>query len=63
MKALIAADILCAHPDPFHIFTDASDYQLGMCIIQKANRLHIIVRSLILNKFNNATIDKVFFVL
>ena len=42
MKAIICADLINMYPDynqPFHIYTDASDFQLGATLIQNGRPL------------------------
>ncbi len=61
MKDLIAAEVLCAYPDhnkPFKIYTDASNHQLGACIMQDDCPLAYSSRKLNSTQRNNATIDK-----
>jgi hypothetical protein len=61
MRLHVAADTLAAYPDHnkrFNVYTDASDFQLGACIIQERRPVAYFARKLTKSQRNYTTIEK-----
>ncbi len=61
MRLPMAADALAAHPDcnkRFDIYTDASDFQLGACIIQEGRPIAYFLQKLTKSQQNYTTVEK-----
>jgi hypothetical protein len=61
LRLLLAADALAAYPNHnkrFDIYTDASDFQLGACIIQEGRPVTYFLQKLTKSQQNYATMEK-----
>ena len=61
MRLLMAADTLCAYPDHnkrFDIYTDLSNYQMGVCIMQEGHPITYYSKKLNSAQRNYSTTKK-----
>jgi hypothetical protein len=61
MHLLMAANALAAYPGHnkwFDVYTDASDFQLGACIIQEGRPVAYFLQKLTRSQLNYTTMEK-----
>jgi hypothetical protein len=61
MRLLMAADALAAnldHNKKFNVYTDASDFQLGPCVIQEGRLVAYFLQKLMKSQQNYTTMEK-----
>ncbi len=61
IRLLMAANALAAYPDHnkrFDVYTDASDFQLGACIIQEGKPVAYFLQMLTKSQQNYTTMEK-----
>jgi hypothetical protein len=61
MRMLMAVNALAAYPDHnkrFNVYTDASDFQLGACIIQEGRPIAYFSQKLTKSQQNYTTMEK-----